>query len=746
MGASLSPALSEVKRHKPVDRRYTVCMASRELHLGIDGMTCAACVGRVEKSLRKLDVVSDVSVNLATERAQVSLREGASEDARSAIEAAIVKAGYAARWPEAHDDSPTTLARRASRNETLRTAAAITLATVVALVAMVPAFAFDGHAWLELALSSVVIFGLGAPIFRIAAERLVLRAASMETLVALGSGAAYAVSVLALVRHGAAHAHHLYFETGAVIVAFVLFGRSLEARSRYSAVGELFALTKLEPTSALRVTNGEEHEVPVASLVPGDVVRVLPFSRVPVDGEVLDDSATLDESHVTGESVPVVRMRGELVLGGSLVEGTPLLVRVRNTRAKSTLARLVELVASAQSSRAPMQKLADRVSGVFVPVVLGIAGLTFIGWLAVGSPWAHALEIAITVLVVACPCALGLATPTALLVGTTRVAREGIVLRDAAALEIAARIDTVVFDKTGTLTEGRPRVTGVWERDGGLSLAKALAEKSHHPLSRALVAHLAGSRERAAHVEALVEVPGRGVSGTSGGVAVSLGALETPYDDASFNTFVDEAGAGASSLVVVSRDGVPVSAFALRDELRESARDAALALRALGVRVVLASGDREGVVRDVATRLGIAAEDALAGQRPEDKLALVSRLVSEGRRVAMIGDGINDAPALAKATLGIAMRSGTDVAVETSAVTLMRSDPKAVVDLIRASRATYKTMRENLFWAFVYNAVGLPLAAFGLLERLGGPMLASFAMAMSSVTVVLNALRLRTRD
>jgi Cu+-exporting ATPase len=749
------------------------------LRFPVEGITCAACVGRVERALAAVPGVDAVTVNLATEEATVRVRaeaapgvNGADDALRTALAAAVEKAGYVARIPPATtpDDAPATAAtspldalaasRPAPRGvaASTRLAFAALLSVPLMLVAMVPALQFAGHAWVQGVLAALVTFGAGAPFFAGAARSLRHATATMDTLVATGAGAAFAWSLAVLLR-GDAHAQaghaHLYFETAAMIVTLVLVGKWLEARARRQAGESLRALARLQPATARVVRDGVERERPVGEVVPGDVVRVRADERIPVDGIVRDGRASVDESLVTGESAPIARGPGDAVIGGTLALGAPLEVQATHTGADATLARIVRLVADAQGSRAPVQRLADRVSAVFVPVVVGLALLTLAGWLLAGATLDEALLTAVSVLVIACPCALGLATPTAILVGTGLAARRGVLVRDAAALERAAHIDALVLDKTGTLTEGHPAVTDVVllaarSEAEVLALAAALEAESPHPLARAVVLAARARGLTIPRASDITAEAGRGMRGRVGEARVFVGSVDAaaPRDDAArerLDAAHEALTRDARSVMLVQVDGVDAALFGVRDPVRASSAAAVARLRALGIQLHLVTGDHARVAHAVAREVGLDPALVVAGARPADKLARIEALRAEGRVVGMVGDGVNDAPALAAADVGFALASGTDVAIDTAPITLVRGEVGAVLEALDTSRRTLRTVRQNLFFAFAYNVAGIPLAALGLLAALGGPMLAAGAMALSSVTVVLNALRLGRR-
>jgi heavy metal translocating P-type ATPase len=707
--------------------------------LRIEGMTCASCSRRVERSLTRLPGVRSAVVSLATHLASV---EADAALGASQLEKCVADAGYGAAALR-HDDA---LVEAARPPETRAALARLALAVLASAPLMVLGMAHLHAPWAlgaQALLSAIAAFVAGFPIHAAAVRRALHFEATMDTLVSAGSIAAFAYSVAAWIAgaHG-----QVYFETAGGIVAFILLGRFLEARSKgraSAALGTLFALRSAEAT----LLRGDvETVVPIELVRPGDLVRVRPGERVPVDGIVEQGASALDESMLTGESMPVEKQSGDPVSGGTLNGHGALVVRATVGVSESALARVARMVADAQGSKAPLQRLADRVASWFVPAIVAIASATLFGWLLVGrAPVSDAIMTAVSVLVIACPCALGLATPTAVMVGVARAARAGVLVRDAASFERAAAVDAVVLDKTGTLTEGKPRVVWVGARAAAsehevLRLGGALGAASEHPLGRALAerARTAGLvLERAAGVRA---VTGMGMQGQVEGARVRVAAA----DAATIESWKRMAAGcdGTETWSVVERDGEVVGAVAFADTVREHARASVRRLRQMGLRVVLATGDRLETALAVAREVGIDEANVLARQSPSDKLAVVRRLGSSGAVVAMAGDGVNDAPALAAADVGIAMGSGTDVANEAASMTIARSDIAALVEALVVARATVRTIKQNLGWAFGYNVVAVPLAAAGLLAQLGGPMLAAGAMAMSSVSVVLNSLRL----
>lgn len=708
--------------------------------LDIDGMTCAGCAGRVEKALAGVAGVSDARVNLALERAEVEGVAG-SED----LVDAVTRAGYAA-W--LHDDvDPEVMAarQRAADRQAwlwLVLAAVLTLPFMIQMGLMMVGAPPLLPVWLEPLLAAPVVFGAGARFYRGAWHAVKTRTGTMDLLVAIGTGAAFFYSLALVLTQGAVAEGHLYFEAAAVIITLVLLGKRLEAGAKAGTSAAVRGLMALRPETARRVVDGIEETVSIEKVVLGDRVRVRPGERIPVDGRLVDGQSTVDESLVTGESAPVPKAMGASVVGGAINGDGLLLVEATAVGKDGTLARIVRLVERAQGGKAPVQKLVDRVSAVFVPIVLGLSVVTFAGWLIAGQGGEAALIAAVSVLVIACPCALGLATPTAIVAGTGAAARAGILIKDIEAMERAARIDTVLFDKTGTLTEGKPRLTRTIAMTGEdettlVSLAATLQRGGDHPLARAFLA-------AAPNVEAVPERfrnhPGEGVSGVIDGVDVAVGnrALLTRFGltipDGLDPSALEPAGETVSFFV---RDGAVVGLFGFLDTPRSDARDAVEALVASGRSVGMVSGDSGPVARRVGAELGIT--DIAAEIRPDRKADTVRARQALGACVAMVGDGINDAPALVQADLGIAMGGGTDIALDAAPVSLMRADLALVPAALDICRRTVAKIRHNLFWAFIYNVVGLPLAALGYLS----PGVAGAAMALSSVSVVSSSLLLR---
>ena len=703
----------------------------REFAIG--GMTCATCAGRVEKALAQVAGVVRAEVNLATERAVV---EGVALHPAELI-GAVEDAGYEAALITG--DSAEDRAREAEAARRARRALIVLIVSAVLTAPLLlPMAGIALPGWLALLLATPVQFGIGARFYRAGWHALRAGTGNMDLLVALGTSAAYGESLVVVARGGGGHT---YFEAAAVVITLVLLGKWLEARARRAAGAAIRALAALRPEMARVERNGAEITLPVAAVAVGDVVVVRPGERLPTDGIVRDGASEVDESLLTGESLPAAKHPGDPVIGGAINGGGLLRIETTAVGGQTTLARIIALVEGAQTRKAPVQRLVDRVAAVFVPVVLGCALLTFLGWWLIGGSAEGGLVAAVAVLVIACPCSLGLATPTALMAGTGAAARAGILIRDAEALEVAHRVDTVVLDKTGTLTEGRPEVTEIVPRGVGtaelLALAAAAQQGSEHPIARAVLARAEGlalPKPEGFHAR-----PGLGLTATVGGRRVVIGNRALLAAEGIAPALADEAAALEAEGRTVMWVAAPevVGLIAVMDQVKPGAAEAVQRLRQTGIATVLLTGDNARSAGAVAQTLGI---DAVRAEvLPEGKAAEVARLQQAGHRVAMVGDGVNDAPALAQADLGIAMGTGADVAMAAAGITLMRGDPSLIAEALAVSRATWRKIRQNLFWAFFYNVIGIPLAALGLLN----PMLAGGAMAFSSVTVVSNALLLR---
>lgn len=719
-------------------------------YFGVSGMHCAACVGRVEKALRAVPGVASASVNLAMEQAEVSYRPDVAspED----LERAVHDAGYQARLLGAAAPAEDAAPQDEAALLRARLVFAITLTLPVCVLEMIFMHWMPGR-WVSLVLTTPVVFWAGRGFFSGAAASLRHRSTDMNTLIALGTLSAYVFSLVVTVAPGAFHSQaHPYFETAAVITTLILFGRFLEARARRSASQAVRKLMSLQPPIAHVLRDGAEKEMPVEAVRAGDLIVVRPGERVPVDGEITEGSSALDESMMTGESLPVERGVEDAVMGGCINHSGSFVFRATRVGADTALQQIVRIVRQAQAQKAPVQRLADAVSAWFVPAVVVISAVTFAVWLVTGPGLAQALAAAVSVLIVACPCALGLATPAAIMVGGGRGAEMGILIKGAEVLERAGRIDTVVLDKTGTVTTGEPRMTEIiaeaMPEHELLLLAGAAESRSGHPLGDAVAA---AARERGIALpepEDVQALSGLGLTARVNGHQVLIGnarlfaaqgipqgALEAA------STRLAEQGVTA---VLIAVDGRTSGAIGLADRLKPHATESVQALKRLGMNVLMITGDSARTARAVAAEAGI--QQVFAETLPSGKAEAVRRLQQDGHVVAMVGDGVNDAPALAQADVGVAIGAGADVALEASDITLIRADLTGVVNAVRLSRRTLSVIRQNLFFAFIYNVIAIPVAA-GVLYPLTGwmlnPMIASFTMAMSSVSVVTNSLRLR---
>ncbi len=726
-----------------------------DITLDIAGMTCATCVGRVEKVLGRVPGVDSVQVNLATEQAVIHAPKGLLDP--RALTDAVARAGYGAKVREGSGESAADEDAAAARKARhglyhLLGAAILTAPLLVQMFVMLAGGPVFMPAWLQFALATPVQFYFGRQYYMAGFKALRAGGGNMDLLVALGTSSAYFFSVfLWLVpSFNPAGPGHLHFGAAAAIVTFVLLGRWFESRAKRGTTAAIRALMKLRPDTARVVRDGAEIEVALGEVMTGDLVVIRPGERIPVDGTVEEGRSDVDEALITGESMPVIKETGATVTGGA-INGTGLLrVRVTAVGANTTLARIIKMVEGAQASKAPVQRLVDKVSAIFVPIVLAIAVVTFGVWWGIDGDFAHAFIAAVSVLVVACPCALGLATPTAIMVGTGVAARAGILIKDAESLEHGHRINIVVLDKTGTLTEGRPGVTDVAAAEGEapddlVRLAAALQHGSEHPLARAVLDHADALGVTVPAASDFQSLTGRGVRAVVEGrtlylgsrrLVTEIGAASDPFEARA----QDWEHLGRTVMWLAEAGDTPrvLGVIAAADRIKATAKAAVARLGELGVRTVMLTGDNARTADAVGRDIGIAT--IIAGVLPDDKADEVRKLQQGGAQiVAMVGDGINDAPALAAADVGIAMGTGTDVAMHTAGITLMRGDPLLIADAIRASRATYRKIWQNLFWAFIFNLVAIPLAAAGFLS----PAVAGGAMSMSSVSVVSNALLLR---
>ena len=754
--------------------------ASTEIQLPIEGMTCASCVNRIERFLNRTDGVETATVNLATEMATIRYLPDVA--GRAELVGAVEAAGYDVRAvaPPGAGAAPISLleefsaddADRAREERSLLRQAVVSI--VVAVAIMVAMFvpqtrvAMETINWLALVPATIIQAWAGRRFYRAAWRAARHGTANMDTLVAVGTSAAWLYSVVVTlapeVIHEAGLHPETYFDSSTIIIGLVLLGRWLEHRAKTSTTGAIRRLVGLQPTTALRVTDGREEDVALESVAVGDLLRIRPGDKVPVDGVVVEGGSAVDASMLTGEAMPVEVSAGAEVIGATLNTTGTFVMRATRVGRDTALARIVDLVSRAQGSKAPIQRLADRIAEVFVPIVLVVATGTFLVWLAFGPEprVTLALTAFIGVVVIACPCAMGLATPTAIMVGTGRGAEAGILIRGGEALEIAHRVDTVVLDKTGTLTLGRPTVAEVVVAPGFaardvLDLAGALERASEHPLGAAIVARANQDEVGFGRVTDFAAVIGGGVRGTvesdAGPRIVLVGnrrLLEGEgIDLAPLAGAIDAAGGAGRTIAIAAIDGVAAGLLAISDPVKVEAQAAVRELAAASIEVWLVTGDARATAESVAKQVGIPSHNVVAETLPADKAAIVRRLQARGRTVAMVGDGINDAPALAQADLGIAIGTGADVAIEASDVTLIGGDPRGVPAAIGLSRATMTVIRQNLFWAFAYNVLLIPVAMGALYPVFGitlSPALAAGAMALSSVSVVANSLRLRAFD
>jgi Cu+-exporting ATPase len=711
----------------------------------IGGMHCAACAVRNERTLLKTPGVREANVNLGTRRARVEFDETAVSEA--ALREAVVDNGYEVLDDDAADHRQ--LLREEVQTARWRAAAAIVLAAPVMALAMSDMtlpwtyLGRNASAWVEAVLSTIVILGLGRDFHRGMLMQARNGAANMDTLISLGTLAALLYSLWGMF----VGSPHLYFETGAVIAALILLGRYFEARSRGQAGDAIEKLMELGAKTARVIRDGQEQDIPIEQVQVGDLLQVRPGEKVPVDGTVAAGSSRVDESMLTGESMPVAKAAGDDLFGATINVSGAFQMTATKIGEDTVLAQIVRMVEEAQGNKAPIQKLADRVSGIFVPIVLGIALATAIGWYLGTGDIARSFVSAVAVLLIACPCSLGLATPTAIMVGTGVGARRGILIKDGEALERGRKIDVVVLDKTGTLTEGRPAVTDIIAvregvgRDEILRIAASLERLSEHPLGEAIVR--AANERRIAFADAgdFENVAGKGVRGRLANATVIVGNIRLMREE---GIAIDQAvpqiearEARAETVILVASNRELIGIISIADALKSDARAAIQALHAEGIATVMITGDNAKTARAIADQIGI--EEVFAEVLPQDKAEQVRGLQDRGRRVAFVGDGINDAPALAQADLGIAIGTGTDIAIEAGNIVLVKGSPLKIIEALRLSRLTFRTIKQNLFWAFFYNIAAIPLAALGFLN----PMIAAGAMAISSVSVVGNSLRIR---
>jgi len=726
-------------------------VACEKVTLDIEGMTCAACASRIEKGLNRMEGVTSAAVNLATNSAVVEYKEGVTsvED----ILEKIKKLGYKGQIRnEEQDDAGRKEERLKRKQRQLAISIILSLPLLYTMIAHMPFHIglpmpkLLMNSWLQLLLATPVQFYIGGPFYVGAYRALRNKSANMDVLVALGTSAAYFYSLYEAFRTIGNHEYmpRLYFETSAVLITLVLVGKYFEALAKGRTTEAISKLLGLQAKEATVIRNGEERKVPLEEVVIGDTILVKPGEKIPVDGTVIAGSSSVDESMITGESIPVDKKEGDSVIGATINTNGILTIRAEKVGKDTALANIIKIVEEAQGSKAPIQRMADVISGIFVPIVVGIAVVAFIIWYFFVAPGdlAKALEVAIAVLVIACPCALGLATPTSIMVGTGKGAEQGILFKGGEYLEGTHKINAVLFDKTGTVTKGKPEVTDVLQfQENMLDYAVSAESASEHPLAHAIVAY---GKENGIITQPLTQfsaLVGHGIEATVNGKHVLIGTrklmnergIEIAEHEPTMIKFEDE----GKTVMLVAIDGQLVGMIAVADTIKETSKQAITTLKQMGIDVYMVTGDNKRTAEAIAKQVGI--EHVYAEVLPEQKAAIVEQLQKQGKRVAMVGDGINDAPALAKADIGMAIGTGADVAIETADVTLVGGDLAHIPKAIELSRKTMKNIRQNLFWALFYNTVGIPVAALGLLE----PWIAGAAMAFSSVSVVTNALRLK---
>ncbi|MFN0104510.1 MAG: heavy metal translocating P-type ATPase [Bryobacteraceae bacterium] len=714
-GASAQPHSVEARAPELTKPATTATIA-------IQGMTCAACVGHVERALKEVEGVNTATVSLLANEAKVTFDPAKATPA--ALKKAVEEAGYSATEARANP------AEAPDEYPAVRRRALVSLALGLAAMTAMPFTGHDalGARWAQLAAAVFVMAGPGREYYVRAASGLRRGRFDMSTLIAVGTGSAFVYSLAATLRPHAFHSRGLmpdvYYEAVIFIIALVLTGRMFEVRARRETAAALRGLAELQPRTATISRNGEQLELPIEQVQIGDIAILKPGARIPVDGIIDSGESAVDESMLTGEPLPVHKRPGDRLSAGTVNGMGAVQLHVTAAGEGTALAQIGRMMHDAQSTRAPMQKLADKVSAIFVPTVLVIAAITFLGWLATGAETGRALSAAVAVLIIACPCAMGLAIPAAVMVATGRAASLGVLIKGGEALERLAHTQTVVLDKTGTITEGRPTVTRFTGDENDLPFIAAVEAASEHPLAQSIVRYAAERTQTNRSLTDFVATPGQGASGIVDGREVKVGRPAW-------------VGSAESASIAATIDGRPAGSFDVDDPIKPTSRDAIATLHDMGLQVTMLTGDRESTARRIAQAVGIV--DVVAGVLPAGKLDVIRSLQTAGRKVAMVGDGINDAPALAQADAGIAMASGSGIAVEAGDVTLLRNDLRAVAAAIRLSKITVRIMRQNLFWAFCYNAAGIPIAALGLLN----PVFASAAMALSSLSVLANSLRLR---
>ena len=719
----------------------------KKITFGIGGMHCASCVLLNEQAIKEVKGVQDASVNFALRQASVSFDEKVTNE--KAIHEAVTNAGYRVEDMGGMDHSMRHANEKKEVEEIKRTAVwAIVLAGITAILAManirfgISVAGIDASVIVQMVLSAIVIFGFGRE-FHIGMIRNLQRLrADMDTLVSIGTIAAFAWSVYGL----ATGRMDSYFETGAVVTALILLGRYFEAKSRGAAGEAVEKLMQLGAKSAQVLRDGEEKEIPIADVVVGDILRIRPGEKIPVDGEVVSGGTSIDESMLTGESMPVGKGVHDAVFGATLNVSGSFDMKATKVGSETMLAQIVQMVSDAQTQKAPIERLADKISSVFVPIVLALAAATFVIWFFVTHNIAESVTSAVAVLVVACPCALGLATPTAIMVGTGEGARRGVLIKNGSSLEKGKKIDIVIFDKTGTLTEGKPEVTDIVVASGIaeehlLTLAAGVESFSEHPLARAVMEETKKRHLAPLAISDFSNIAGKGIEGIAGGKRVAVGSIHFVMEQniplGSLEKDITRLQSEAKTILAIIEGKDLIGVLAVADAVKSDAAAAIKALKHIGIKTMMITGDNETTAHAVAKMLDI--DDIIAHVMPQDKAAEIKKLQAQGSKVAFVGDGINDAPALVQADLGIAMGTGTDIAIEAGDVVLVKGSPMKVVEAITLSQRTFRTIQQNLFWAFFYNVAAIPLAALGFLN----PMIAATAMAASSVSVVGNSLRIR---
>ncbi len=703
---------------------------NQKISLSITRMRCASCAGSIEKALLKVAGVEEARVNFAT--GQATIRGSA---ARKALEAAVKALGYGVRKKDTQNEGLKPLA------PLIRLISAASLTIPVFVISMF-GLKFPYSDYVLLGLTTIVVFGAGSEFFIGAFKQLRHLRANMDTLVSMGSATAYIYSTVELATGG----KEFYLETAAIIITLVLVGRYLESRARAKTTKAIEKLASLAPPTATCLREGKEVVVQLDELRPAEKVIIRPGDRIPADGTVIEGQTTINESVLTGESMPVEKVPGDQVQAGTINNNGNILFKIDKLGEDTTLAHIIRLVREAQASKAPAERLADKVSGIFVPAVLGIASVTAGVWLGLGHPLAMALSASMAVLLISCPCALGLATPTAITVGIGRAAEMGILIRNAESLEEASKLNTLLFDKTGTITRGEPSVTDFYNtsdmpEDELLSIVASAERPSEHPFARAIVGYATARKALVKTVTGFEAISGEGITASLDGLNVIIGSeqmlRDKGIDTTTFHKEATEIKGGGKTLVYAAMNGSIISIVALQDTPRDKAKSAIEEIKALSIEPVMLTGDHEDTAREIARQVGI--QRFKAGLKPADKVAELHREKDEGKKVGMVGDGINDAPVLAAADVSFAIGTGTDVAIETSQITLVKGDIKKAAEAVALSRQTMKIIKQNLFWAFSYNIVAIPVAALGLLN----PIIAAACMAFSSILVVLNSLRLR---